>query len=155
FVVFGLFLNTATAADPPAPASTNWSGSLALGFTLTSGNSDTVLFTLTGRTTGRYDRNEILLGLDGAYGEQDSERNNGSGRVFAQYNRLFTERWYGFGRVEGFHDVMAVLPYRVTLSLGLGYYFIKSPHTTLNVEAGPGYVFERRGTNDNQFATLR
>jgi putative salt-induced outer membrane protein YdiY len=53
------------------------------------------------------------------------------------------------------HDAVADIRYRVTLSPGAGYYFIKNKTTDLSAEIGPGYVFEELGTNDLNFATLR
>jgi putative salt-induced outer membrane protein YdiY len=57
--------------------------------------------------------------------------------------------------VDGLHDAVADFKYRVTLSPGAGYYFIKETNTTLSGEVGPGVIFERLGTNDHTYMTLR
>ena len=75
--------------------------------------------------------------------------------TFVQYNRLFNERLYGYGRVDFLHDTIADLGYRVTLSPGLGYYFIKNAKTSLSGEVGPGFIFERQGGVNNSYVTLR
>jgi putative salt-induced outer membrane protein len=151
------------AQTDPAPAEKkpSWTGSMALGFTLTSGNSDTTLATLTGAADHKWGKNELSLSGDGAYGQSkvNPATNTTTTAEFLrgsiQYNRLFTERLYGYARVEGRHDGVADIRYRVTLSPGIGYYFIKAEHTDLSAEVGPGYVFEQLGDDSRNYATLR
>jgi putative salt-induced outer membrane protein len=145
-------------ADPPPP---QWKSSLAFGLTLTRGNSETFMATLTAGTTKKWDKNEIILSADGAYGKS-KDQNTGltsetaaSAHGAAQYNRLFTERWYGWARVDGLYDGVADIDYRVTLGIGPGYYLIKTTNTDLSIEVGPGYVFEKLGGVEDDFPTLR
>jgi putative salt-induced outer membrane protein YdiY len=147
--VSGIQAQTTTNAAPP------WDVSVSLGLTGTRGNSDTVLFTLTGRADKLWDKNELHLGADVAYGEQNDVKNNESARAFIQYNRLFTDRWYAYGRVEGLHDAIADVEYRFTISPGVGYYFIKDDQTKLSVEGGPGVVFEKQGSDKHNYYVLR
>lgn len=140
---------TATNTTPP------WDVSVALGLTGTRGNSDTVLFTLNGRADKKWDKNELHFGADFTYGEQNDVKNNESARAFGQYNRLFTDRFYGYARVEGLHDAIADIEYRFTISPGVGYYLIKEQKTTLTVEGGPGVVFEKQGADKHNYYTLR
>src|SRR4051812_21882152 len=78
----------AKPAEPPKP---KWERSAFLGATITSGNSDSVLVTANVLATKKGDVNEYSLGLDGAYGELDSQKNVEMLHGFAQYNRLFTD----------------------------------------------------------------
>jgi putative salt-induced outer membrane protein len=149
-------LNTkAQTTATPITAPPLWQGGATLGLTLTRGNSDTLLFTAKVITAKKWDRNELEFGADAAYGEQDGDKNNETYHGYGQYNRLFTERTYGLLRLEALHDGIADIYYRVALSTGVGYYFIKNERTFLRAEAGPGVVFERKGTNDDIYATLR
>jgi putative salt-induced outer membrane protein YdiY len=132
-----------------------WDVSVALGLTATKGNSDTVQVSLTGRADKKWDNNELHLGIDGTYGEQNDVKNNESIGAFAQLNHLLTERWYVYGRVEALHDAIADIEYRVALSPGIGYYIIKDAQTSLSVEAGPGVIFEKQGPDDHQYFTAR
>jgi putative salt-induced outer membrane protein YdiY len=136
-----------------------WQSSAAAGLTLTRGNSDTVLATLSLATGKKWAQNEVSLGADGAYGQTKQDGNNDTTAEqlhgFGQYNRLFTERWYGYGRIEGLHDGVADIRYRISLSPGVGYYFIKSKPTQLSAEAGPGYIFQELGDDQQSYATLR
>ena len=139
---------------PPEPPP-KWESSAFAGLTLTSGNSETVLFTANFKTQKKEKKNEWAFGLDGAYGENDSERNTAIAHAVGQYNRLFTDRWFGYMRVDALHDDIADVSYRVTAGPGIGYYVIKKKETTLAVEAGPGVVFERVGGTDDTYMTVR
>lgn len=160
-----LVLCSATIAlsedQPKPPEPPKWKSSLAFGLTLARGNSETFLTTLAAGTTRKWDQNELTFGADGAYGttkDQNTGQTTKSANTahgFGQYNRLFGDRWYGFGRVDGLYDGLADIDYRVTLSLGLGYYLIKTTNTDLSIEAGPGYVFEKLGGVEDDFPTLR
>jgi putative salt-induced outer membrane protein YdiY len=164
YAALALFLCSAAAGfseDQPKPEPPKWKSSLAFGLTMTRGNSETFLSTLTAATVKKWGQNELGFGADGAYGTTKDQntgvttKNNNSARGFGQYNRLFSDRWYGFGRVEGLYDGVADIDYRVTLSAGVGYYIMRMTNTDLSVEAGPGYVFEKLGGEEDDFATLR
>ena len=138
-----------------SPPKYPWESSLGFGFTLTRGNSDTVLATGNIQTHRKGLENEIGLGADGAYGENNSIQNVNSVHGFGQYNHLFSERFFGYLRADTLHDEIADLQYRITLSPGVGYYFLKETNTTLAGEIGPAMVFERRGGSDENYVTLR
>jgi putative salt-induced outer membrane protein YdiY len=160
------------AAPPPKP---KWETSAGIGVTYSDGNTRNVLITADILTRRKWEQNEIGLGIIGGYGEaevktvdpvtgeidRNMEKNTDFLRGFGQYNRLFTDRFYGYFRADALHDDIANIMYRVTLSPGAGYYFIKEKQTTLSAEIGPGYIFERlydetNGTYDNNdYATLR
>jgi putative salt-induced outer membrane protein len=148
----------ATAAEPtgaPITAPPLWTASAALGLTLTSGNSDTLLFTAKIVAARKWDHNEFEIGADAAYGEQDHKKNNETYHGYSQLNHLFTDRFYGYVRLDAFHDGIADIAYRVTLGPGVGYYFIKNELTLLRGEVGPGVVFEKKGDDSKTYATLR
>lgn len=132
-----------------------WETSAALGLTLTRGNSDTLLFTGNILSAKKWDEHEVSLGADTTYGESEDVKNAETLHGFGQYNRLFTERAYGFVRLDGLHDAIADIEFRFTLSPGIGYYFIKEPKTTLSGEIGPGFVYEKQGRETRGYITLR
>lgn len=143
------------AAAEPAEKVPAWETSASLGLTLTRGNSETLLFTANILSEKKWDQNEVRLGADATYGEDSEVKNAEAFHGFGQYNRLFTERLFGYIRADALHDAVADVEYRVTLSPGVGYYFIKNERTTLSGEVGPGYVFEKQGDENNEYATLR
>lgn len=148
------------AQDPLPPAPTlpsppKWEGFITLGFTMTSGNSDSTLFVANAQTQKKWEHDELVFGADGGYGENDSKKSASYAHGFGQYNHLFTERFYGMFRVDALHDDVSDISYRITLSPGVGYYFIKKETTTLAGETGPGVVFERQGGVNDTYMTLR
>jgi putative salt-induced outer membrane protein YdiY len=155
---------------PPAkyPVTNQWDSTIAVGMTLTRGNSETFLSTLAFKAVRKTTNNEVLLGVAGSYGESttevtrngqkhdESKRTVANAAAYGQYNYLFTDRIYGGGRVDFVHDSIADLSYRVTVSPLAGYYVIKNPKAKLSFEFGPSGVFERQeGTNSSQYAALR
>jgi putative salt-induced outer membrane protein YdiY len=152
-------------AEEPAPSiPTNpppnpWKSSASAGLTVTRGNSDTLLAAFAAKTEKSWDKNELSFGADATYGEskingQDTTTAN-SVRGYGQYNRLFTPRWYGYLRADALHDDLADIAYRVTLSPGVGYYFIKDKQTEFSIEGGPGVVSQRLGDDDSTYVILR
>ena len=139
-------------APPPPP---QWARTLNFGFTLTHGNSDTLLLALGIRGERKDPRSELTLGADTAYGENDGDKNNERSRGFAQYNRLFRDRAHAYLRADALHDGIADVKYRFTLGPGAGYHLIKATNTTLRVEGGPSFVLEKKGGDQSSFATLR
>lgn len=141
---------------PPKP---HWESVAALGFTLTRGNSETLLATVTAATRKKWTKNELSFGADATYGDSTVNGQNtvnaNSAHGFAQYNRLFTERFYGYGRVDGMFDDVADIYYRATVSPGVGYYFINNTNCDLSLEVGPGYIWENVGGKENQYAIVR
>jgi putative salt-induced outer membrane protein YdiY len=145
----------ATDAGAPSQPPKIWDVSAAVGLSLTKGNSDTLNVNGNVQAARKWGKNELNLGADITYGESDGTKNADQYRGYVQYNRLFTERFYGFLRAEGLHDGIADVDYRVTLSGGPGYYFIKNEKTSLRAEVGPGVVFEKQGGVEDTYMTIR
>ncbi len=141
---------------PPAPIPTYpWVSSIAAGFAFTRGNSDTTLFTAKFGTQKKKETNEYIIGADGAYGDNNGTESQDTIHGMAQYNHLFSPTLYGFANADALHDGIQDLKYRLSLSPGAGYYFVKTKVTTLAGEVGPGVVTENRGNEDNTYASLR
>ena len=141
------------APEPPPPP--KWETAATLGFSLTSGNSDTLLLTAIIKTQKKGPVDEWGFGADGAYGETDSTVNNNNIHGYGQYNRLFGQRWYAYARADALYDAIADVNYRITISPGAGYYLIKEKDTSLAAELGPGLVTQNLGGDESTYATLR
>ena len=152
----GLALGQTTALTNTPPKSPPWDISAAAGLTLTRGNSDTLLFTANVAADKKWGQNEVAFGADGVYGENNNVVNANQLHGFGQYNRLFTDRFFGYLRADGLHDEIAGINYRLTIGPGVGYYFIKTTNTLFRGEFGPGYLYERDtdGTT-HSYMTLR
>jgi putative salt-induced outer membrane protein len=160
-VVAALGAGSAPAQTNGTPPPPQWQSSASLGLTLTRGNSDTTTISATAATEKKWDQNELSFGADGLYGttklpgSSSSTKNAEQLHGFAQYNRLFTERFYGYARVDGLHDGIADIKYRLTVSPGVGYYFIKEKTIDLSGEVGPGFVDEHLDNQYKDYATIR
>lgn len=140
------------AEEPPKP---KWETTARAGVTVTRGNSDTVLFTSSVQAQRLWDKNELRLGANGAYGKNEEVKNTETLHGVAQFNRLFSERMFGYARLDALHDAIADVEYRFTFSPGGGYYFLKKATTSLSAEVGPGIVYEKLGRGSNTYLTLR
>lgn len=137
-------LATLVAQDAP-PNPTAWKTTATLGAVITRGNSETLSVSGGINTAKKWEQNELAFGAGFTYGEVEDSVTASVVNGFGQYNRLFSERLFGFGRVDALHDDIADIKYRVGLSAGLGYYLIKTEKVTLSAEVGPGYVMEEIG----------
>lgn len=142
-------LSLTTAPDSPWEVT----GAASVGFT--EGNSDTLAYSL--QLLGKYTSgdNEGLVGADLVYSENGGVASTNTFRIFGQYNRLHTERFYSSLNLSYLTDNVAALDYRIDLGVGLGYYLIKNDHTTLTFESGLGYAWEDQGGTSRDFLTLR
>jgi putative salt-induced outer membrane protein YdiY len=134
-------------AMPPVKKSA-WASLIAAGFAVTRGNSDTLLATVKAQSQRKDEYNEWLFDIDGAYGVNNSVVSADNLHGLAQYNHLFTEKFYNYVNADALHDDIQALKYRVSLSPGVGYYLIKTKPTLLSVEMGPGLVSEVRGDDE-------
>jgi putative salt-induced outer membrane protein YdiY len=148
-----------TAAAPaPAPIEQKkpaWESSVAAGLTLTKGNSDTVVATINALTSKKWGPHELRFGADASYGENTGIKSTEVLHGFSQYNYLFSERMFGYGRLDGVHDSIADIEYRFTLGPGIGYYVVKNATTSLSLETGPAYVLEKQGGVERGYMTVR
>jgi putative salt-induced outer membrane protein len=154
----------AQTATPPATIPTNtppkWVSSAALGLTLTRGNSDTTTLSASANSERKWEANDLTLGIDGLYGTEKTGNAKSTETAdllhgFVQENRAFTDRFYGYARIDGLHDGIADIQYRLTLAPGVGYYFIKEKTADLSLEVGPGWIDEKLGNEYLNYATLR
>jgi putative salt-induced outer membrane protein YdiY len=158
---FGVLSAFGQDQAPVGQQASKWQTTASAGVTLTRGNSETLLATLSAATQRKWEHDQLALGAMATYGKTKDQatdvttRNADSYRGFIQYDQLFTERFYGYARVEGLYDSIAAINYRFTMSPGAGYYLIKEKTTDLSVEAGPGYIVQKLAGERSNFATLR
>ena len=149
---------TVVTNEPPgAPV---WHGDVAAGLSLARGNANTFLMNASATAENVWDHNDLKLGADGVYalnnyGQTNETRAAENVHGFEDYKRLFTDRWYGDFRTDLFHDDIAEIRYRAIFGPALGYYFIKTDASQLNVDVGASYVRQRLDAAGNVgYATL-
>jgi putative salt-induced outer membrane protein len=149
-------------ASPSVVAPKNpWKSSVAFGLTIARGNTDTTQASFTGTTQKKWLQNSLIFETDALYGESripNEPKQQETAEVlhgYSQYDRVFGDRFYGYGRIDGFHDGIADIKYRLTLSSGLGYYFVTNKTVDVMGEIGPGYIYEQLDGGTERFVTLR
>lgn len=138
----------------PAPGSP-WEVTGAASIGMAQGNADNLTYSL--QLLGTYAKgdNEGHLGADLFYSEDNGVATTNSFRIFGQYNRLLSDRFY-LGTFGTFlTDDIADLDYRLDTGFVLGYYLIKNDTTKLSFEAGPGYTWEEQGGVSDNYLSLR
>jgi putative salt-induced outer membrane protein YdiY len=154
-------------STPPSLTLTNtdvvkdWNGSVALGLAITQGNSKTLSVNGAFDIAKLWKNDEWRLGADGQYGvnnfgtKSNEVINAENVHGFVDYKHLFTERVYGDGRADAWHDDVADLQNREVVGPAIGYYFIKSDASRLSGEVGASYEHQRQGGADSNFFNLR
>ena len=151
----------AVAKTPPPPPPVvvpkyPWKNDVSLGLTLTRGNteSETLDAAYLGEKKTPFD--EYQIGLAGDYGNLNGKDSVNDYKAFTQWNHLFTDRFFGYVRVDGLRDIIASVDYRVTVGPGAGYYLLKTTNTTLALEAGSAFESQELDHQGNSyFATIR
>lgn len=144
---------TKPTAAPSRPEGV-WQTTASLGLNLMKGNADNMLIAGDITTSMVSKPNEYGLSIGGSYGEVNKVRNLQNFRVDALYNRSLTDRFYLGAGLNYLTDDIADLDYRVMPSGVLGYKLINNDRTSLRLEAGPGYTWERLGGVDSEFFTV-
>ena len=133
-----------------------WEGSVSLGLSATSGNTDTGDLSFGGRF--RYGNGpwNHTLGFAGEFSEDNDIRNKEE--VFATYdaNRYFSDRFYMFGLGSIRYDDFASNRYDAFLGFGPGYRIVNTDQMTWRIQAGPGarYIEDQLGDDTTEVAGI-
>lgn len=135
-----------------------WDTTVALGATLTSGNSDTLAANASIAASREGEKHEIRLGAEANYGEADfettvdgttttsTETTTQNAKALANYKRKFG-RIYGYSDDNILHDDLGGIDYRMTLGVGGGGYVIEGDNSKLGTEMGVAYIREELADN--------
>lgn len=138
-------------AEEKAPAE----NSIALGVTLTDGNTETLLATLGAEHNRKRDAYTLRLALNGAYGEDKDETTAENLKGVAEYRKHLSERAYLLAGLSALYDAIADVDYRAILSVGPGYFLMKDDKASLGVEVGPAFITEKVAGIENEEFALR
>jgi len=158
--------NAPAAAVTNAPAKPkHWESVASADATLARGNSRSFMGTVAINSKGKYDHDEFLLSGAAGYGDTTTKdpttgqdittKSQDYIKGTAQWNHLFTDRFYAGLKLDALHDDLADINYRFTVSPLVGYYLIRKPQTDLAVEVGPSYVYEQVGGTTDSYLGAR
>ncbi|MHA6346403.1 DUF481 domain-containing protein [Roseivivax sp. CAU 1761] len=133
-----------------------WTGSVSLGFSGTTGNTDTADLSFAGRFRYGAGPWNHTFGFAGEFAEDNDVRNKEE--VFATYdvNRYLNENLYLFGLGSARYDDFSTNEWDVFLGAGPGYRVVNQPNVTWRVQAGPGvrYLLDQNGDDDHEAAGI-
>lgn len=143
------------AKKSPKKPKEEWRRSLSLGIGTAQGNSETLRIDGSASATKETELNYYFLKAAGRYGESDRDKDTENATGEAKYQRKLTERTYAATEANVFHDQIAEVSYRARGSLSLGRHLVWTDRTVLSLEAGPGYVAEKKGGETEGFLAGR
>lgn len=120
----------------------SWKAAVALGASVSSGNSETMTLSPELSAELKTGANEADFGTAYSYAENDGDISERNAKAAAQYNRLFSARLYAYAKAEAGFDHMANNNYRLIGGPGMGYYLIKSEKVNCSVELGATVITE-------------
>jgi putative salt-induced outer membrane protein YdiY len=117
-----------------------WAGSFDLGFTQTSGNTETETFTLGARAVRATSRDKITVSYTQIYSSSNASGPNlttaNAKRGGIQYNLNVAPKMFVFGLVDLENDQFQSLDLRFAPAGGVGYHAIKKPNTIFDLSLG-------------------
>jgi len=154
-MVLGLFPQLSAQEKPAKKDKSPWEHSASAGFSLASGNTDSVAYQLRFLGTYRTDDIDAFYGTDYFFSRDFGEDTNNSLSVFGSYNYIFREKFYLGLKGSLLTNEAALLDYRFDINPVIGYYLFRNDRGLFSFEIGPGYAFESKDGNSDAFATLR
>lgn len=133
-----------------------WRGALGAGFTASSGNTNSVTFSVNGDAVRQTATDKMNGYVQVAYGRSDedgeSKRTSDLIRAGAKYDHDIDERAFGFGALDLERNKLIDLNLRSVVAGGLGYHVVKREEFTFDVSSGPAYNRERYTTETREAA---
>jgi len=149
------------ACDAPPKDPSLWDKSITAGYNYTDGNSKTASLNLNGKLLRDYEGEAWRFEADYNYGNAAADVNSTrevtkqNARALGDYKHALDSVFFAGANSSFAWDEIANLDYRVIVSPNLGAYLTKNDVTTLSLEAGPSYVWEQLGGEDDSFAAGR
>jgi putative salt-induced outer membrane protein YdiY len=123
-----------------------WSGSVDVGFNLTTGNSEALGFTLAARAVRATPRDRISLYANSVWTREtvrDVRRTTADTFLFGgRYDRNISPRLFLFGSGDFEHDSLAFLKFRAAVGGGLGFRAVRTERVQLELLGGADYDAE-------------
>lgn len=165
-VLFPLVLAQPTPAEAPQPslavqeaeeAEPAWSGSVAAGAIIRTGNNETRTANATADAIWRVDKNRVTLGALWSYQDDTTGVTQRKTYGSAKYDHFLSETAFAYGQASGNSDKDAQLNVRWTLGAGAGEQFVDNETWKFSAEAGLSGIsedFKTSGKNEYIAARL-
>ncbi len=154
FGIAGRTLSLPAPTNAPTVVSP-WRRQIDFGMGLTRGNTDSVRYSGALDVVRETERSLLRLRTFGASGKSEGQRDAQNLGASERIERMLTESWYALQTLDYWRDTIAELDYRVTGIVSPGLRVVRTPTARFNVEAGGGYVEERKEADANGFAAAR
>lgn len=146
--VLVLIVSSASAVAQTSPKPDGlWRGSLGAGATVTSGNNDSITYTLNADAVKQTQTDKLSGYLQAIYGRRNADgvtqRTSDLLRGGGIYNRDFNERRFGFSSLDLERNRLIDLDLRSVVAGGIGYHVVKREGFTFDVSTGPAYNREQ------------
>jgi putative salt-induced outer membrane protein YdiY len=128
-----------------------WRGALGAGATATSGNNESLNYSINGHAVKRTHVDKLGGYLQAVYGRRDvdgtTQRTSDQTRTGIGYSRDFNDRLFGFGMLDFDRNNVIDLDLRTVVAGGVGYHVVKREGHTFDISTGPAYIHERYSTD--------
>ena len=147
--------------DAPVKDPAIWDKSILAGLNYTEGNTKVTNLNLNGKVARDYENNVWRFETDYNYGsaaegpDDPREENKNNIRVLGDYKRVVNDTWFAAVGSSFFHDEIADLKYRGILNPGIGAFLVRDEDVKFSLEAGPAYVWEKKGDITDDYLAPR
>jgi putative salt-induced outer membrane protein YdiY len=158
-----VLIEDAAAAEAVEPQAPRWTGSLSIGASVSSGNTNKR--SANANADAQLRRENDRFSLDGYWNYADQKPEGGGDRVLAErklgasakYDYFLSERTFLYAATSGAYDKIASLNLRWTAGAGVGYQFYEREDLDWALEAGLAYVNEDfvGSEDDNDYVSAR
>jgi putative salt-induced outer membrane protein YdiY len=129
--------------NPPSELSgegVKLTGHANLGYSSSSGNTDTEKWYMDAEAVARTRDNRYTLGGKSARAEDRGVLTESSWLGYMKYDHFLGRKWYAYANGNFENDEFKDIRLRTTLGVGSGYQFLEDPRRNLSVEGGVSYV---------------
>lgn len=151
----------APTTDAPEKASDSWDKSVLFGFNYTEGNSNTTSLNLNTKVSRDQDDRSWRFEGDYNYANAASEqgesraRTKDNLRLNGEYKHIVSSRLFAGLGSSYTYDSIANVDYRAIVSPSVGTFLYRQNRSSVSVEGGPSYVWERLGGIEDDFPAFR
>lgn len=133
-----------------------FSGRANIGFTATSGNSETENLYVDAEMVARTKENRYTLGATAQKSSEDGNETADRSTLYSKYDHFLTEKRYLYANASFVRDEFKDLNLRSVLGAGVGHQFIESKRANLSLEGGLTFVNEDLiEADDDQYVAAR